>query len=226
MAATDTQTKINDYIDGLKMTSDDYSIFLELYEKCSDKLFARIMESLADDPDGKDISPRDFHSILGEFSGLGDSIKSQYDLNREYMLMKDMFSDLAAARKMNLNEMMTLLRNLTATQEYDGGSGISPEDIEKMNVIAAELSKPSGDALNDIYRMKVMQMIMRECVNGKSATAHSILLSVDDYMLPVDERHVRLNDFDRGYMAEKGLSEDQMRKIKSLAAFELTKKED
>jgi hypothetical protein len=219
----ETQEKINEYIDGLKMTSDDYNIFMDLYEKCSDRLFVRIMESLADDPDGDEVSPRDFHSVLGEFSGLEDSLRSQHDLNREYMLMKGILGDLIDAKKLNQNEMDSLLRNLIANKRRSDES-INPEDIEKMNVISSELSKPSGNALSDVYRMKVMQKIMREYIAGDSSTAHAMLLSVDDYMLPVDERHIQLNDFDRGYMDENKLTEDQMRKLKSLAAFEITQK--
>lgn len=221
----ETQEKINEYIDGLKMTSDDYSIFLDLYEKCSDKLFARIMEALASDPSGGRISPRDLHTVLGEFSCLGDSLRNQHDLSREYALMKETLDELALAKRLTEEETKSLLRNLIANQQYDE-NGINPEDIEKMNIIAAELSKSSGDALNDIYRMKVLQKIMRESASGSADTAHAILLSVDDYMLPVDERYIQLNDFDRGYMTEKGLTEEQMRKIKSLAAFDLSKEED
>ena len=222
--ANETQEKINEYIDGLKMASDDYNIFLDLYEKCSDKLFARIMESLADDPSGDMISPRDLHTVLGEFSCLGDSLRNQRDLSREYELMKKTLDELALAKRLTEEETGSLLRNLIASQSYEEG-GVNPEDIERMNVIAAELGKSSGDSLNDIYRMKVLQRIMKEYASGSAETAHAILLSVDDYMLPVDERYVQLSDFDRDYMAEKGLTEEQMRKIKSLAAFDLAEEE-
>ncbi len=206
-----TKSKINDYIDGLALTPDEYNIFLDLYENCSDKLFVRVMEALADDRTGESISPRDFHTVLGEFSSLGESLENQSALNREYRLMKD----IVAARKMNAD----VLRNLIANQRIS--DGINPEDIERINVIMSELSKPSGDTINDIYRMKVLQKVMRELAGGDAKTAHAMLLSVDDYMLPVDVRYIKLNDFDRAYMNDNGLTEDDMIKLKSMAAFEL-----
>jgi hypothetical protein len=76
--------------------------------------------------------------------------------------------------------------------------------------------------LQYFYSNQVLRQILSADDSTSNKAIDDLLLSAHEYLVPVDYESISLTNADRLYMQENGVSEDLMRKMKSLAAMSVS----
>ena len=84
--------------------------------------------------------------------------------------------------------------------------------LEKKNQIYSILFSKTGDAMTEFYQNVALQDILNNPSN-----LDNILLSVSDYIVPIDYNYIQLTEADTLFMKQEQISEEEMKKIKSVA---------
>jgi hypothetical protein len=76
--------------------------------------------------------------------------------------------------------------------------------------------------LQYFYSNQVLRQILSADDSTSNKAIDDLLLSAHEYLVPVDYESISLTNADRLYMQENDVSEDLMRKMKSLAAMSVS----
>lgn len=202
------------YIDNMTITDEAYDVLLNLLN-VDDTLFVKIIEELKNN----NLSIYDFASVIGHDSQYNEylekSIISQESLYNEF---HNLLTRLTELKIITAGE--TLYNLAVAEKEYNSGAFNS----EKKNAVFSLLTSGSDDPYKAFYKQSILTKILNSSAldntqNEENKFFDSMLLSVQDYLIPIDYNHIILNDYDINFMKKNNMSEDSMKKLKSLAAY-------
>ena len=92
-------------------------------------------------------------------------------------------------------------------------------DIEKENILFYNLMQETDDPVMELYRSRMLKELLSMDDVHRSSYIDSMLLSVHDYIVPVDYTKVLLNGSDLKFAEDNNVDLEEMKKIKSFAAY-------
>jgi len=222
---TKTKQELFNFIENLNITTSNYEDILYLVQNCDDALFTKIIEEMKNGH----LVLNDFTRLFKENDSLEESIDKQEKLYNEHTLLRERLLNITAlyrntaTNKISANygtyENTLRLKNLTtqfANKDANNKITASASDIEKQNFILSVIDQPTDDPLEDLYRVN---MINKMLDTTDSDFIDSMLLSLHDYLVPVDYEHIVLTEHDKEFAKNNNMTDDDMKKMKSLAAF-------
>ena len=192
-----TKEEILASIDSMTIYKDDVEVIQNLLKYCNDTLFVKIMEEIfLGNLLFSDLKPI-FNS--SEYTNLLEkSLSFQTAFSEYYKKYSDLLTAKNLTNDLKLVNLMTIDRNIVF--------------LEKKNQIYSILFSKSGDAMTEFYQNVALQDILNNPSN-----LDNILLSVSDYIVPIDYNYIQLTEADTLFMKQEQISEEEMKKIKSVA---------
>lgn len=192
-----TKEEILASIDSMTIYKDDVEVIQNLLKYCNDTLFVKIMEEIfLGNLLFSDLKPI-FNSP--EYTNLLEkSLSFQTAFSEYYKKYSDLLTAKNLTNDLKLVNLMTIDRNIVF--------------LEKKNQIYSILFSKSGDAMTEFYQNVALQDILNNPSN-----LDNILLSVSDYIVPIDYNYIQLTEADTLFMKQEQISEEEMKKIKSVA---------
>ena len=89
----------------------------------------------------------------------------------------------------------------------------SAAGIEKENTLFYNLTVPSDDAITELYRTRMLKSLITDDDVHRNAYIDSMLLSVHDYIVPVDYNKILLNGGDIKFAEDNHIDLEEMKKI-------------
>ena len=102
---------------------------------------------------------------------------------------------------------------------YKQYADYSAADIEKQNILLHRLMQETDDPMLELYRSRMLKELLSTDDIHRNKFIDSMLLSVHDFIVPVDYNKVLLNSSDLKFSEENKIDLEEMKKIKSFAAF-------
>jgi hypothetical protein len=206
-----------EYVDMLNITNSNYDDILNLVLNADDALFTKIIEEIKDG----NLQFNDFQRMFSFDGALDDSISEQAKLYREHQLLSERLYEAAELANIDRNRYLSLLhRNfITNHQGTHNGEKYDAAEIEKENKLISMLTKEGNDVLEEHYKNKMLNQLIAAPDNERAALVDSMLFSLNDYLVPVDFDHIELTDTDIQFARENNMTDDDMRKMKSFAAY-------
>lgn len=206
-------------IDNLPIYKRDFDVISSILDSGDPKLFSVIMESVI----SGDLYWSDFEKIL-ENTNYNDfvlkSLESQNKIKEELSRMSALRSDMLTDR---LPPKFIALGKSTdnTTKENEA------YDIESSNMrdnILYELSRISekDTDLSILCKLRLYNYILNYENNidtDEKINPDDIFLFINDLLIPIDSRYQVLDSTDKLFMSENNLSEEEMKKYKSVAFF-------
>lgn len=194
-----TKDELLTAIDSMTIYKDDVEVIQNLIKYCNDTLFVKIMEEIFLGnlmfSDLKTIfADRDYQNILEKSLSFQTAFSEYCRKYSELLEAKQLTNDL-----MELN-LMTIENNIVL--------------IEKKNQIYSILFNKNNNEIEEFYQNIALQDILKNPDN-----LNNILLSISDYIVPIDYSKIQLTESDRLYMEQEQISEELMKKIKSLSIW-------
>jgi DNA mismatch repair ATPase MutS len=200
-------------IDNMKIYEKDYNTLLNLLENADDAFFVKVLEEIFKG----NLYISDFELIFsdpGYIEMLKNNIENQEELKKEIDRLVDY-------RKNILKENYS---NNPLTTE------IGIEKPSELNVDIYNFYNNIVDETRDdlIYQMLETSNIeastryrLLQAINDPNSgiTKEDILLFKNEYIIPIDHRYQILTNVDKDFMIKNNISEEQMKKIKSLSIF-------
>lgn len=208
---------IFDKIEKMEIREKDYPIILHLLNNSEPKLFLKILEEVLE----KNLLWSDFERYL-EVYGYSDLLGSNIQ------------------RQVEISQILTKLHNLRNLLGLEHPTinkfavNLTSSDIEISSSfrddLLYELTKknPNDNFTAELLKAKLFNSI----VNGKVIldnniptgeldgityiNGNDILLTINEYILPIDAQYQDLNEYDYQYMMENNISEEMTKKIKSI----------
>lgn len=192
-----TKEEILASIDSMTIYKDDVEVIQNLLKYCNDTLFVKIMEEIfLGNLLFSDLKPI-FNSP--EYTNLLEkSLSFQTAFSEYYKKYSDLLTAKNLTNDLKLVNLMTIDRNIVF--------------LEKKNQIYSILFSKTGDAMTEFYQNVALQDILNNPSN-----LDNILLSVSDYIVPIDYNYIQLTEADALFMKQEQISEEEMKKIKSVA---------
>ena len=192
-----TKEEILASIDSMTIYKDDVEVIQNLLKYCNDTLFVKIMEEIfLGNLLFSDLKPI-FNSP--EYTNLLEkSLSFQTAFSEYYKKYSDLLTAKNLTNDLKLVNLMTIDQNIVF--------------LEKKNQIYSILFSKSGDAMTEFYQNVALQDILNNPSN-----LDNILLSVSDYIVPIDYNYIQLTEADTLFMKQEQISEEEMKKIKSVA---------
>lgn len=192
-----TKEEILASIDSMTIYKDDVEVIQNLLKYCNDTLFVKIMEEIfLGNLLFSDLKPI-FNSP--EYTNLLEkSLSFQTAFSEYYKKYSDLLTAKNLTNDLKLVNLMTIDRNIVF--------------LEKKNQIYSILFSKTGDAMTEFYQNIALQDILNNPSN-----LDNILLSVSDYIVPIDYNYIQLTEADTLFMKQEQISEEEMKKIKSVA---------
>lgn len=192
-----TKEEILASIDSMTIYKDDVEVIQNLLKYCNDTLFVKIMEEIfLGNLLFSDLKPI-FNSP--EYTNLLEkSLSFQTAFSEYYKKYSDLLTAKNLTNDLKLVNLMTIDRNIVF--------------LEKKNQIYSILFSKTGDAMTEFYQNVALQDILNNPSN-----LDNILLSVSDYIVPIDYNYIQLTEADTLFMKQEQISEEEMKKIKSVA---------
>lgn len=192
-----TKEEILASIDSMTIYKDDVEVIQNLLKYCNDTLFVKIMEEIfLGNLLFSDLKPI-FNSP--EYTNLLEkSLSFQTAFSEYYKKYSDLLTAKNLTNDLKLVNLMTIDRNIVF--------------LEKKNRIYSILFSKTGDAMTEFYQNIALQDILNNPSN-----LDNILLSVSDYIVPIDYNYIQLTEADTLFMKQEQISEEEMKKIKSVA---------
>lgn len=209
-----TKTELEEFIDNLNITDGEYGNYatlLELVQNADAALFTKIVEEVKNG----NISFNDFTKWIGvDYSyDIETVLNAQEKLYMEYQMLREYTLEKNTALQNYGIVLDDSTKQLITTYKNNNNSAVN---VEKSNIIMSLLSKHSNNVLEDVYKSRMINLILS---NTDDSTLDSFLMSIHDFIVPVDYNHVVLNTYDKSFMKENNMTEDEMKKMKSFAAF-------
>lgn len=192
-----TKEEILASIDSMTIYKDDVEVIQNLLKYCNDTLFVKIMEEIF-------LSNLLFSDLKPIFNSpeytnlLEKSLSFQTAFSEYYKKYSDLLTAKNLTNDLKLVNLMTIDRNIVF--------------LEKKNQIYSILFSKTGDAMTEFYQNVALQDILNNPSN-----LDNILLSVSDYIVPIDYNYIQLTEADTLFMKQEQISEEEMKKIKSVA---------
>lgn len=198
-----TKEEILASIDSMTIYKDDVEVIQNLLKYCNDTLFVKIMEEIfLGNLLFSDLKPI-FNSP--EYTNLLEkSLSFQTAFSEYYKKYSDLLTAKNLTNDLKLVNLMTIDRNIVF--------------LEKKNQIYSILFSKTGDAMTEFYQNIALQDILNNPSN-----LDNILLSVSDYIVPIDYNYIQLTEADTLFMKQEQISEEEMKKIKSVALWSANK---
>ena len=198
-----TKEEILASIDSMTIYKDDVEVIQNLLKYCNDTLFVKIMEEIfLGNLLFSDLKPI-FNSP--EYTNLLEkSLSFQTAFSEYYKKYSDLLTAKNLTNDLKLVNLMTIDRNIVF--------------LEKKNQIYSILFSKTGDAMTEFYQNVALQDILNNPSN-----LDNILLSVSDYIVPIDYNYIQLTEADTLFMKQEQISEEEMKKIKSVALWSANK---
>lgn len=192
-----TKEEILASIGSMTIYKDDVEVIQNLLKYCNDTLFVKIMEEIfLGNLLFSDLKPI-FNSP--EYTNLLEkSLSFQTAFSEYYKKYSDLLTAKNLTNDLKLVNLMTIDRNIVF--------------LEKKNQIYSILFSKTGDAMTEFYQNIALQDILNNPSN-----LDNILLSVSDYIVPIDYNYIQLTEADTLFMKQEQISEEEMKKIKSVA---------
>ena len=192
-----TKEEILASIGSMTIYKDDVEVIQNLLKYCNDTLFVKIMEEIfLGNLLFSDLKPI-FNSP--EYTNLLEkSLSFQTAFSEYYKKYSDLLTAKNLTNDLKLVNLMTIDRNIVF--------------LEKKNQIYSILFSKTGDAMTEFYQNVALQDILNNPSN-----LDNILLSVSDYIVPIDYNYIQLTEADTLFMKQEQISEEEMKKIKSVA---------
>lgn len=192
-----TKEEILTSIDSMTIYKDDVEVIQNLLKYCNDTLFVKIMEEIfLGNLLFSDLKPifnsPEYTNILEKSLSFQTAFSEYYKKYSDLLTAKNLTNDL------KLVNLMTIDRNIVF--------------LEKKNQIYSILFSKTGDAMTEFYQNVALQDILNNPSN-----LDNILLSVSDYIVPIDYNYIQLTEADTLFMKQEQISEEEMKKIKSVA---------
>lgn len=202
-----------EYIDRMTITNSQYDVLEKLIENTEDQLFVKIIEELKNE----NLNFSDFLNLLEGtyfYNHLEKSIDNQGKIYSELSNLILTAKDLKVANIVNYTANLV---SLYEKRDDDGNIIEKISDIEKETILSTFFTDEQKDPSIQFY----MDLLLKDLLlDPTKKHIDDILLSLNEFVVPVDLRYVQLNEADLLYAQENNLTEDEMKKIKSLAAYD------
>lgn len=192
-----TKEEILASIDSMTIYKDDVEVIQNLLKYCNDTLFVKIMEEIfLGNLLFSDLKPifnsPEYTNLLEKSLSFQTAFSEYYKKYSDLLTAKNLTNDLKLVNLMTINQNIVFL--------------------EKKNQIYSILFSKTGDAMTEFYQNVALQDILNNPSN-----LDNILLSVSDYIVPIDYNYIQLTEADTLFMKQEQISEEEMKKIKSVA---------
>jgi hypothetical protein len=209
-----TRDEMISRVNNLRLYEKDYDTLLKLMNNADDKFFVKVLEEILNGT----LYIQDFERLF-EDTKYEEALYQNFENQRR---IKTEITRLIDYRKNILNEVydveisttkLGLLRPLD-TSSYKDLYNTVDEEVREDLIYQILSVKPNDQAI--VRDAKVKFLTAYE--NGE-ITHDDILLFAEDHIIPIDYRYQTLNDADNEFMYENKLTEDEMKKIKTLSLF-------
>ena len=194
-----TRLELLSFVNSMELTESDYTVLLNLTNATTPKLFTKIIEEIA----LGNLFINDFKSIYGE-----NFKKDIANLIEEQTKLENKVKRLVNFRKyINTN----FINNIIVDHTIDDYSEFLKE--EKLDLIYTYLN---DDPLTT-------EILLLNGYNMKDRSLEDLvdtfLFSRDNFMIPIQHKDILLNKYDKNFMMNHNMTEDEMRKMKSLVYY-------
>lgn len=199
-----TRNELLNSVDNLILREKDYDTFLKLVTYATPKLFTKIYEEIV----LGNLYIKDFEPIFDENANelRVDYIEMQDKIQKQYINMYKL--------RKQVDESLTL-------EKYNQDQKIvkksdDKDTFEKMNLAASMI-----DSLDTTFEKELALSLY----NLIEENPDIMLASPNEkFYVAIDFDNIVIDDYDKEYMRINGLSEDEMKKIKSIANYISDKK--
>lgn len=199
-----TRNELLNSVDNLILREKDYDTFLKLVTYATPKLFTKIYEEIV----LGNLYIKDFEPIFDENANelRVDYIEMQDKIQKQYINMYKL--------RKQVDESLTL-------EKYNQDQKIvkksdDKDTFEKMNLAASMI-----DSLDTTFEKELALSLY----NLIEENPDLMLASPNEkFYVAIDFDNIVIDDYDKEYMRINGLSEDEMKKIKSIANYISDKK--
>lgn len=202
-------------IDEMKIYEEDYKVISSLMGSSEDTFFVKVLEEVVKG----NLQWSDFSRVFadGKYGAtLSRNLESQQRLYEQ-------LSRLARFRRETLNDpsyqidpsttMVGVTKRGQGESEYQFYT--ESELAERSALVRGLLSTDPSDS--DI--VKASKLRIYSAVQSGTISESDLLLFARDYIVPISFEGQTLSESDISFMQSRGLTEDQVRKIKALSAF-------
>lgn len=194
-----TRNELLNSVDNLILREKDYDTFLKLVTYATPKLFTKIYEEIV----LGNLYIKDFEPIFDENANelRVDYIEMQDKIQKQYINMYNL--------RKQVDESLTL-------EKYNQDQKIvkksdDKDTFEKMNLAASMI-----DSLDTTFEKELALSLY----NLIEENPDLMLASPNEkFYVAIDFNNIVIDDYDKEYMRINGLSEDEMKKIKSIANY-------
>ena len=213
---TEEKNKLIDFVANMNLyDGKDYEILKSMLLVMEPTLFVKIIEEMKDN----NLSLKDFYRLF-ESTNYGEtianSLENQANLYDEYTRLISLLLDYHIIEEGDkLNNLVTFATVIVNNKKY------SVAEVEKIQKIFELYIKDTNDQYKEFFKDKIFSDFLKE-IQGTTVNVSAldnILLSMQDYLVPVDYRYIELTDDDKNYAYNNKLTTDQMKKLKSMYAY-------
>ena len=213
---TEEKNKLIDFVANMNLyDGKDYEILKSMLLVMEPTLFVKIIEEMKDN----NLSLKDFYRLF-ESTNYGEtianSLENQANLYDEYTRLISLLLDYHIIEEGDkLNNLVTFATVIVNNKKY------SVAEVEKIQKIFELYIKDTNDPYKEFFKDKIFSDFLKE-IQGTTVNVSAldnILLSMQDYLVPVDYRYIELTDDDKNYAYNNKLTTDQMKKLKSMYAY-------
>lgn len=194
-----TRNELLNSVDNLILREKDYDTFLKLVTYATPKLFTKIYEEIV----LGNLYIKDFEPIFDENANelRVDYIEMQDKIQKQYINMYKL--------RKQVDESLTLEKynqDQKIVKKFD-----DKDTFEKMNLAASMI-----DSLDTTFEKELALSLY----NLIEENPDLMLASPNEkFYVAIDFDNIVIDDYDKEYMRINGLSEDEMKKIKSIANY-------
>lgn len=194
-----TKNELISYITETTFYKEDAEIINNMINNMDSRLFVKVVEEIM----LGNLYWSDFKPIYNDdkFSTvISDSIKSQSEFNerlQQFISYHDNISNSVFDTLVNTNSKVI--------------------SIEKRNKIYSLLLSENKNPIDQYYTNKMIDYLLED--SGENDRILDMLLSADEYVVPVTWEDVEVNDIDLAYCSSNNIKIDDFKKTKSLALY-------
>ncbi len=199
-----TRNELLNSVDNLILREKDYDTFLKLVTYTTPKLFTKIYEEIV----LGNLYIKDFEPIFDENAN---------ELRVDYIEMQDKIQN----QYINMYKLRKQVDESLTLEKYNQDQKIvkksdDKDTFEKMNLAASMI-----DSLDTTFEKELALSLY----NLIEENPDIMLASPNEkFYVAIDFNNIVIDDYDKEYMRINGLSEDEMKKIKSIANYISDKK--
>lgn len=213
---TEEKNKLIDFVANMNLyDGKDYEILKSMLLVMEPTLFVKIIEEMKDN----NLSLKDFYRLFKSTNygeTIANSLENQANLYDEYTRLISLLLDYHIIEEGDkLNNLVTFATVIVNNKKY------SVAEVEKIQKIFELYIKDTNDPYKEFFKDKIFSDFLKE-IQGTTVNVSAldnILLSMQDYLVPVDYRYIELTDDDKNYAYNNKLTTDQMKKLKSMYAY-------